>query len=100
MSLVVRKYDLHLLAGTLVSVPQKTAFHRGLEIATTGSITIPPVIPACCAPVPCAPICCVPNISLGSAKVYIHGLPVVKAGDMCVPCGMPSISFQSHFSTV
>ena len=100
MSQVVRQTDLHLLAGYLVMIPQQKAFHYGLPIATTGSITIPPVIPACCPPSPCAPICCVPNISLGSAKIYINGLPVVKAGDMCVPCGTPAIAHQAHFNTV
>jgi len=100
MSLVVRQTDLHLLAGYLVMVPQMKAFHKGLPIATTGSLTVPPVIPACCPPSLCAPICCVPNVSIGTSKIYITGMPVVQAGNMCVPCGMPAVAMQGHFSTV
>ena len=102
MSFVVRVTDIHLPFGFIVAAPQAKAFHRGLVIATTGSTVSPPfIVPIF--PFPCIPYipCCLPNASVGTSKLNILGMPVVKAGDVSIPCGVSAaISKQAHFSTV
>ena len=102
MSFVVRLMDIHLPFGIIVATPHAKAFHRGLPIATTGSIVSPPfMVPIF--PFPCIPYipCCLPNVSIGTSKLNIMGMPVVKAGDVSIPCGISaSIAKQAHFSTV
>ena len=99
MSYAVRQLDLHLLFGYLVLVPHSKVYHRGQALATLGSITIPPVIPGCCSFI-CGTRCCVPNISVGTSKVYINGLPSVKTGNLCIPCGTPALALQTHLNIV